>query len=210
MAVKAVVITGGAAPPHHAVRAHLKNCDLVIAADSGLQTARGYKASVDVVVGDFDSIRDEAILTQYQASDVRRYPTAKDETDTEIALDAAREAGADDIVLVGGGGGRLDHLLALVALFERTSHPAVWITDTAVVRAVDDEFSARGRVGERISFFPLGCDECRMESEGLKWPLDAVVWRRGEIGVSNEFSQTHVRVRMISGRLLAIREIGGE
>ena len=43
---------------------------------------------------------------------IEEHPAAKDQTDLELALDAAARGGATRIVVVSGGGGRFDHLLA--------------------------------------------------------------------------------------------------
>ena len=206
--VKAVVITGGAAPHSHAVRPFLRDADLVIAADSGLDTADGYGVVPAIVVGDFDSVSDQELLSRFAPGVVRRYAQAKTESDTEIGIRIAREEGADEIVLVGGGGGRVDHLLAIAAIFEREDRPDLWVTDTSVVRSFDSELVETGTIGESISFFPLGCVPCRMISTGLRWALDGLVWRPGDVGLSNEFSQTVVRVRVVSGRLLMVRTMG--
>ncbi len=205
--VKAVIITGGAAPAPDAAVRWLEGASLVIAADSGAETARAYGVEPHLVVGDFDSLP-ETTLAQYPPDRIRRYPAAKDHTDTEIALRIAREEGADDLVLVGGGGGRLDHLIAIVALFERRDPPSVWVSQHAVAFAVVHETVQRGRPGELISFLPLGCVPCRMSSSGLRWPLDGLVWGRGDVGISNEFVDSEVRVSMRSGRLLGIRGVG--
>jgi len=202
------VITGGTYPVRELVQSYLDRADFVVAADSGVETALSYGISPDLVTGDFDSLSDESILERFDAGSVRRYERAKDETDTEIALRLAGEAGADHVVLVGGGGGRVDHLLGIASIFERERHPDLWITDASAVRALGDETVEHGAIGETISFLPLGCEPCRMSSSGLRWPLDELTWRRGDAGLSNEFAEQVVRVRMRSGRLLVIRSAG--
>ena len=86
---------------------------LVVAADSGAVHARRCGRAVDILVGDFDSIP-AGLLRELEAggTDVRRHPVDKDRTDLALALDAAVAAGATDLTVVGGHGGRLDHLLA--------------------------------------------------------------------------------------------------
>ncbi len=205
--VRGVIITGGAAPPVESVLPWLADVALVVAADSGLHTAVGYGIRPELVVGDFDSLADDDLLKGYDDKDVRRYPRAKDHTDTEIALRVAREEGCDDLVIIGGGGGRIDHLLALVALFERPDPPGAWVSDTGVISAIVERTTARGSVGERISFAPIGCIPCRMVSHGLRWPLDGLTWGRGDIGISNEFAEAEVQVTMKSGQLLMMRSL---
>lgn len=205
--MRALVITGGAAPSAAAAQPWLRDRQLIIAADSGLETARAYGVRASIVVGDFDSLRDESLLAGYPDEAIRRFGSAKDDTDTEIALSVAFEEGARDVALLGGGGGRLDHLLAIAAIFARERRPSVWVTESSEVRAVTDELVVTGRPGDLISFFPLGREECRMESAGLRWSLDGQRWGPGDVGVSNEFVSSEVRVRMKEGRLLMVRPL---
>lgn len=44
-----------------------------------------------------------------------------------------------------------------------------------------------------------------MRSEGLKWPLDGINWRRGEAGISNVFTADRGRISVGEGKLLMIR-----
>jgi thiamine pyrophosphokinase len=208
--VNALVITGGGAPEVGRVIDLLDAADVIVAADSGLATARRFGVRPSLIVGDFDSIGDLSVLDEYDDAEVRRFPAAKDATDTEIALDAAWGAGASRVSLIGGGGGRMDHLLAIVAVFERDRFPHVWVTSGEIVKATDDELVEHGTVGEGMSLFPLGCEPCRMRSTGLRWPLDSLVWHRGDIGISNEFAEAEVCITVDSGRLLMVRRGGNE
>ena len=72
---------------------------------------------VDHLVGDLDSA-DPARSTRRSRSGttVDRHPAEKDATDLELAFDAAVARGARRVVLVDGGGDRLDHLLGNLLL----------------------------------------------------------------------------------------------
>ena len=87
--VKVVVLAGGDAPPA-GVSARVPPADLVIAADSGLGLAQQLGLSVDLVVGDLDSVDDAELDAAVAAgAAVERHPPEKDATDLELALDAA-------------------------------------------------------------------------------------------------------------------------
>jgi thiamine pyrophosphokinase len=87
----------------------------VIAADGGAATALELGLRVDELIGDMDSVSaaDEARLAG-SGGRVERYPEAKDATDLELALAAAAslDPAPRRVVVLGGVGGRLDHLLA--------------------------------------------------------------------------------------------------
>ena len=90
---------------------------LVIAADSGYDNAKmlGYAERCDFIVGDFDSTKEKAFCSRAK---IIRVPTEKDETDTQLAINIAIENGVQDMYIVGGLSGRLDHTLSNLYLLE--------------------------------------------------------------------------------------------
>jgi thiamine pyrophosphokinase len=101
----------------------------VIAADSGLALAPILGCTVDLVVGDLDSVDpDQLAAARAAGAEVERHPVDKDRTDLAIALDVAMSRSPDRITVVGGHGGRLDHLLANAALFAASAY-----ADTRIV-----------------------------------------------------------------------------
>lgn len=201
-----VAFIGGNAPPTEVSALLAKNADIVVAADSGLLAARRAGIAPDRIVGDMDSLPDDGILAQYPAEKVLRYPRDKDLLDTEIALNLLREKGCRYIVLAGGGGGRLDHLLALRALFDRPLCPALWVTDGEAVFRVDEGGTLTLAAGRRarVSVLPAGRGPWKARSAGLKWPLDGLAIRRGWTGISNETEEDGASVTSLRGRFLVM------
>ena len=199
-----VVLTGGAAPPRAAVNFLFERSNEIVAADSGFDLALSYGVAPDFVVGDFDSVQNRVQLQKLNSDRVREFSHKKDETDTEIAVRFLREHGETNIAVVGGGGGRLDHLIAILSLFDRGASPALWITDDAFVYSIEDDLVLTGQAGKRVSFFPAGRTECAMKSSGLEWELDGLRWRHGDIGVSNKIISDRLRVSLLTGRLIMV------
>lgn len=180
---QALLVTGGEAPPYRAIAPMLPRFGMICAADSGLDTLRAWGVRPDLVVGDFDSLADPLVLDSYPA--VERHPTEKDDTDTELGLAALRKRGYDWIVIAGGGGGRLDHLLAVRALFEREDGPSEWLTAAERLVLVKAPADFKVAPGSIVSVFPLSVGAAGMDSEGLAWPLRGLAWDAGHFGVSN-------------------------
>ena len=134
----------------------LRAAALVIAADSGFDLALRLGILPDLLVGDLDSVAASPELAAFPPERIRRYPADKDETDAELGLSLFAERGIRSIVLAGGGGGRLDHLLAVAALFERESPPAAWYTALERIERVEGEAQLAGCLGRRVSFLPSG------------------------------------------------------
>ncbi|MDR0411460.1 MAG: thiamine diphosphokinase [Treponema sp.] len=185
--MKGVVFIGGNAPKSSVSRKAVKNARIIVAADAGLIAAEEAGLQPDWIMGDMDSLDTRgamARLHNYRCDRILRYPMDKDYTDTELALSLLWDKGCDETIIIGGGGGRIDHIFALHALFEREPCPNQWLTDKEDIFCLKEGvFSCEAR--GLVSVFPVGQGPWQAKSEGLKWPLDHVVWRRGFFGISN-------------------------
>ena len=182
---------------------------LTAAADSGLLLAEAAGVRPDWIVGDMDSLGDEGRLrlAAYPEASILSFPEDKDNTDTEIALDVLWSNGCRDVWIVGGGGGRLAHLLGIRDLFERPRFPRRWITAAEDVYCVDgDGMAMELEIGDLVSVFPLAEGPWRAESWGLKWPLSDTEWRRGSNGISNVAGEREVEIRSVRGRFMVVLE----
>ena len=206
-----IIFTGGEGPPEELVRRLIEReakGALVVAADSGLSAAQEAGLLPDWIIGDMDSIGDDSRLSALPPERVIRYESDKDYTDTELAFLFAFENGCDEIWIIGGGGGRIDHLFAIRSLFERDVFPLRWITDAADIRCLDvaakNELSLILQRGAVVSVFPLGRGPWRVESEGLKWPLAGLPWDRGFFGLSNVAPDGKFSVKAREGRFMIV------
>jgi thiamine pyrophosphokinase len=204
----ALVFAGGDPPVPDDVLTS-KRPELVIAADSGLQHARALGVPVDLVVGDLDSV-DPAVLDAAVADGaaVERHPAAKDATDLELALDAAVDRGATDVLVVGVGGGRLDHFLGNVLLLASPRYAHVRVdarVGDAFVTVVHERVELTGTRGGLCSLLPLGGPAVGVLTDGLRYPLRRETLPPGTTrGVSNEFVDGHATVSLEAGVLLAV------
>jgi thiamine pyrophosphokinase len=126
--------------------------------------------------------------------------------DTEIALNLLWDKGCDEVTLAGGGGGRLDHLLALRALFDRPRAPRRWVTDTEDTRCVEagETLTLHPPSGARVSVLPAATGPWSATSQGLKWPLNNISIDNGWVGISNIAVSTEVVFTAIDGRFLVM------
>ena len=207
MAAEGLLLLGGEGPELRHLEPVLRRAPLVIAADSGFDLAVRLGVQPDLLVGDLDSVTPGPALAAYPRERIRQFPRDKDETDAELGLRIAAEAGCRRVVLAGGGGGRLAHLLAIVGLFRREAAPAAWYTARERVERVEGEAVLAGCLGQTVSFFALGGAAAGLSSHGLQWPLDGLEWPGGGGGVSNLVSADPARVRVAKGSLLMILEL---
>jgi len=205
-----LLLIGGEGPSRRVLEPLLPSVTCTVAADSGFDLARKLQIVPDLLVGDMDSLEDSQELRDFPTDRIRRYPPAKDETDAELGLSILWEMGCERVILAGGGGGRLDHLLALVSLFERGKTPSVWYTSREQIQVVEGTHALSNCRGQTVSFFPIGGMVSGMHSEGLRWPLDGLQWRGGDVGVSNVCLEDRCTVSVRRGRLLMVRTMGRE
>jgi thiamine pyrophosphokinase len=157
-----------------------------------------------------DSLADLSLLNGFPRERVLRFPRDKDETDTEIGLRVMREMGCGSVTIAGGGGGRIDHLLGIVNLFEREQPPKRWVTDGEDIFLVEGTAEFDARAGQTVSIFPVGSVAARMASTGLRWDLDELEFRRGFPGLSNRALGGPVRLSVGIGKLLVIKLLSEE
>ncbi|MDR1868237.1 MAG: thiamine diphosphokinase [Treponema sp.] len=206
--MRGIAFIGGECPQPLLCKRYAEKAQCIVAADSGLMTVEYAGIIPDWIVGDMDSLDDMHRLDHYPPEKIKRYPQDKDYTDTELALQILWEHGCDQTWLVGGGGGRLDHVFALRALFERTPHPQRWISAREDIHSLESDtvFTETYKPGTCISLFTCGTGPWYAESTGLKWPLAPLPWSRDFFSLSNQAEGT-VSITVLKGSFLLICNI---
>ncbi|MEC9253557.1 MAG: thiamine diphosphokinase [Candidatus Thermoplasmatota archaeon] len=175
----------------------LANDALVIGADGGGERLLVAGIEPDVVVGDLDSL---SAVAQKQFSDRLVRDSAPDSSDLEKAVAWARTEGADDIVVIGWSGGRLDHTLAALALaFEGVQlHD-----DRFLVTAVAGSAEITAQPGTLFSLMAL--PEAVVSVDGARWNLEQEPLTMGARGMHNEVAAGgRVQVECHTGKLLLL------
>jgi thiamine pyrophosphokinase len=182
---------------------------LVVAADSGTEIARHLGLDVHAVVGDMDSITPTALAALAAlGTDIVRHPVDKNESDAELALRYAIERGAQRIVLVSGGGGRLDHQLALFAVMFiddlREAHVEARLAGSRAYAVRDGgSVTLRCNPGDVIGLLPFGGDAHGITTSSLQWPLsNESLYVAASRGISNRAISDEVTIAVASGRLI--------
>jgi len=198
----ALVVTGGPIPAN---QGPLPSADLIIAADGGADNAAALGLTVDLVIGDLDSVSSAAVA---RAKKVERHPEDKDETDLELALSAAVAAGTGSVTVVGTLGGRVDHALAnlLVAAGDRWANLRIDLRiDGAQAWVVRDHVEIVAQVGDVVSLLAVGGRATGVTTTGLAWPLANAEVKPGVgLGLSNRMAAPKAEVVVNDGTLLVI------
>lgn len=98
-----------ACPVQPELKCLLRADDFIIACDAGYHNCERLGCKPNVIVGDFDS----APCPVQDNDDIVVLPHVKDDTDTEYAAKLASQKGFDEVLLLGGlGGRRIEHTLS--------------------------------------------------------------------------------------------------
>ena len=203
-----VLLLGGEGPRNGAAAARaaetLNAADWVVAADSGFDLALALGTKPDLVVGDLDSVQSREAVDLLPRERVQRWPEDKDRTDAEIGVASLHDAGCTYITIIGGGGRRFDHQLAVLQLFIRDAMLKEWLTAYERIVVVDCHTTFAGWRGAVVSLFALTASVEGLASVGLRWPLSGLALSPSVASISNEVTADPFEIDLQGGRVLVV------
>lgn len=111
------LIVGGGFKLKDTSKIFFNTYDYIIAADSGFDFLEEHGIKPDYLVGDLDSIKSS--VEDIDGVEIIKYPTEKNATDMEIAIDKAIDLESDNVTILSAIGTRLDHTLANLTLLKK-------------------------------------------------------------------------------------------
>ncbi|WP_186430213.1 thiamine diphosphokinase [Clostridium sp. BSD9I1] len=208
--MKAVIIAGGQMPSSDIVKEEVKDAEYIICADRGAEAAYKYGIEPNDIIGDFDSI-DKSILQSFKDRNVSiiKFPVEKDDTDTSIAVEEVLKRKADEVVLLGATGTRMDHVLGNVGLLVKFLKHNVkcYIRDNNnIILLTDKNITLKYRGYKYFSLLSYGETVNGLTIQGGKYPLNNYELKLGDpLAVSNEFLLDEVvNVKFKNGLLLIV------
>lgn len=186
--------------------------DVLMAADSGMDCFYRIDIKPDVIVGDFDSAQSKTLdyFRGFEQIELCTLNTEKDDTDTEFAIREAIRRDADDIVLVGATGTRIDHVLGNICLLgigleEKISiclmdpHNRIRMIDSPLVIRKKEQY------GKYVSLLPFSDRVEGVTLTGFKYPLsDDTMGGFNSLGISNEIIEEEAVISLTGGHLLVV------
>ena len=164
--------------------------DYVICADGGANHLKKLGIIPNTIIGDLDSISIKD-LEYYKNLEVEiiKYPTKKDETDTQLAIQYATTLPIKEIVLLGVIGDRIDHSLGNIYLMEDIVLKGLRVSiinENNIVYLINKEIEIYGLIGEVVSLLPYSDKVTGILSEGLEYPLyNKDMIKSNPYGISN-------------------------
>ena len=164
----------------------------VIAVDRGADHALALGLEVHEVIGDLDSVSQSTLgRLRARGAAVDEHPVDKDRSDLDLALARAAELQPAELVVVAGGGGRLDHALISALVLGRPEHARLDITAYMGDAVVIATIAGRRRpipavAGDTLSLLVVG-GPARVRLSGVRWELhpDTIVEPGSSLGLSN-------------------------
>lgn len=202
--MKAYIFTGGEIY-HQYIEERPAEGDTVIAADAGYRNATMMGVHINLLIGDFDSLG----MIPDDVDEVLQLPVKKDLTDTQVAVETAIERGADEIIIIGSTGGRLDHALSTLALLEKyhEKHLPIYIVNGQNrVRYIKN--SGFIVVRSQYKYFSLIAADEKVKGvsiEGAKYPLvNKTLTRDHQFAISNEIVKNAALINVKKGGIFII------
>ena len=207
--MRAVIFANGLLNNPQAARKLIQPEDLLIAADGGAKHCQVMGITPKILIGDLDSQTKEEIKAWEDAGvEVIRHNPRKDETDLELALLHAKEAGADEALILGGLGSRWDMTIAnlLLPAYQNLKGMQVVFWDAGQrLYLVFAKTEITGQPGQMVSLIPIGGDAHGVTTQGLEWPLeDGTLIFGATRGVSNVLTKNPATVSIREGLLLCV------
>ncbi len=211
----ACIVAGGDITPGERVMAVLRESDIIIAADRGLDACLELGITPTLCIGDFDSASDDAVRTARERGwTVVEYPSEKAATDGELALDEAITRGARRIRILGAltGLDRMDHGAANLMLLAKPELSRIDIrlideTREAFVLRKGGSASVTGQRGDYVTLLPLSETGATITTWGLKYDLLGISLGYGSTrGVSNELAWQQANITAEEGQVLVMQE----
>ncbi|MDY4812981.1 MAG: thiamine diphosphokinase [Ruminococcus sp.] len=201
--MRCVIISGSPDTSIEEIKTLCSNDDFIVCADSGYTFARKAGLNPDLIIGDFDSLKEELPSD----TEVVKLNTVKDDTDTEHCVMECIRRGYKDFLLLGSVGGRTDHTFANIAILsflsEYNYHGVARNNGEEIQILKEGTYNVEGKNGLTFSVFPYGCESVNLTYKGTKYPLDNdTLTYNVSKGISNVFCDDKAEITINRGRAI--------
>ena len=209
--MRIVIFSNGIISHPEQDRDQLKPDDVLFAADGGLHHCLRLKLTPHVLVGDLDSVDPEDVqMLREGGTEIIEHPARKDQTDLELAVNLAIDRGANEIIILGGLGGRWDQTLANILLITQDRFDAAEIqliegSQRILYLQPGRKHELSSRPGTTVSLIPIDGTAGGIRTSGLEYELEDGSLISGETrGVSNMMVADRASISFQEGGLICI------
>ena len=206
---KALLISGGRQVSKGLIEKYLDR--FIIVADGGARLLMKYDLGANLLLGDLDSIGEEALTyIRKHKIEVKKFPVKKDFTDTELALSYLVDEGYRDIVILGALGTRFDHelanLLNLKKLYKKNVKAKIEDDYNEVIYVEEGSYDFIKTNKKYFSLINAG-DRMNFTTKGLYYEVEnlEINSENPSRGVSNEMVGDSATIKINSGSAFIIQ-----
>ena len=178
----------------------------VICADGGYLHAEKLGIIPDLWLGDGDSLKNKSM----KAKAVLTFPEKKDYTDTDLAVMEALKQGAEEILIFGALGGRIDHEFSHFCLLKKildSGAKGKLINEKNEITMENKNFEVLPDGKKYISFFPFGGNVEGFSVKGLCYEAENMTLECDKVQASSNSFEDDKKgyVSFSSGYVLVVR-----
>lgn len=208
--MKALIIANGNIQDYDLLNSLVQENEFILCADGGLNHLMQINKIPDLIVGDFDSVSQNAI--DYISSNninIQKFPKMKDETDTDLAINYLIEHDYKNITIIGGIGSRMDHTLGNIFLLKKILHNRIngcIVDENNRIYLVEENIELNKKQGFYTSVIPLSSEGIHISINGFLYPLNKDHLKFGSTrGISNKIIEDKATITIHKGLALVIQ-----
>ena len=203
--MRCVIISGSPDTNVDEIKSLCTNDDFIVCADSGYSFAKKAGLTPNLIIGDFDSLKEELP----QNTEVVKLNTHKDDTDTEHCVMECIRRGYKDFLLLGSIGGRTDHTfanIATLAFLSEYNYNGIARNNGEEIRILKEgSYEMNNKKGLIFSVFPYGCESVNVTYKGAEYMLNnKTLTYNVSRGISNVFVDDEAEITINRGRAILL------
>ena len=203
--MRCVIISGSPDTNVEEIKRLCTSDDFIVCADSGYSFAKKAGLTPNLIIGDFDSLKEELP----QNTEVVKLNTHKDDTDTEHCVMECIRRGYKDFLLLGSIGGRTDHTfanIATLAFLSEYNYNGIARNNGEEIRILKEgSYEMNNKKGLIFSVFPYGCESVNVTYKGAEYMLNnKTLTYNVSRGISNVFVDDEAEITINRGRAILL------
>ena len=203
--MRCVIISGSPDTNVEEIKSLCTSDDFIVCADSGYSFAKKAGLTPNLIIGDFDSLKEELP----QNTEVVKLNTHKDDTDTEHCVMECIRRGYKDFLLLGSIGGRTDHTfanIATLAFLSEYNYNGIARNNGEEIRILKEgSYEMNNKKGLIFSVFPYGCESVNVTYKGAEYMLNnKTLTYNVSRGISNVFVDDEAEITINRGRAIIL------
>lgn len=203
--MRCVIISGSPDTNVEEIKSLCTSDDFIVCADSGYSFAKKAGLTPNLIIGDFDSLKEELP----QNTEVVKLNTHKDDTDTEHCVMECIRRGYKDFLLLGSIGGRTDHTfanIATLAFLSEYNYNGIARNNGEEIRILKEgSYEMNNKKGLIFSVFPYGCESVNVTYKGAEYMLNnKTLTYNVSRGISNFFVDDEAEITINRGRAILL------